>query len=96
MGEAEAGTCRQTAEREAAATASSAQRERGPRNIEDTSESQRQRVRFAHRADFVDVAFRLVYRFRSSHQPLLRTSQSKETRTYLKIAKRSRSAINVG
>jgi hypothetical protein len=47
------------AEREAAATASSAQRERGPRNIEDTSEPQRQRARFAHRADFVDVAFRL-------------------------------------
>src|SRR5262245_17568500 len=38
-----------------------------PRNIEDTSEPQRQLVRFAHRADFVDVAFRLVSRFRSSH-----------------------------
>ena len=30
-----------------------------PRNIEDTSEPQRQRVRFARRADFVDLAFRL-------------------------------------
>ena len=29
-------------------------------------------------------------------QPRLRTSESKDTRTYLKIARRSRSAINVG
>src|SRR6266446_8882565 len=66
MGEAGAGTSRRAAEREATGAGSAAQQERSAAISRITSEPQRRGVRLAHRADFVDVAFRLGWLATSS------------------------------